>query len=185
MFSIEGIKTALQAKGTLREKLIFLSILKSEIAEMLVKEEIVDYIPVRKVETDTWYDAKAYRRLTRIEIDDLGRIAGWLESQYVLVENLISTTNNTTSNKLPETIVQSPEVFQETQSKKREYLPNKKYTPELFLAFQKKWDKLHSQKQAYDECTKEFQLEPGKFDSFIKQFRKWNVTKRGHLSREK
>ncbi len=54
---------------------------------------------------------------------------------------------------------------------KRQYLPNRKYTPEMFEFFQVEWDKLHNQQQAYDEVANKFGLDPDKADAFIRQFR--------------
>jgi len=55
----------------------------------------------------------------------------------------------------------------------KQYLPNRIYTAKMFVYFQKKWDKLRSQEQAYDKTTKEFALDPLKGESFIRQFRIW------------
>jgi hypothetical protein len=53
----------------------------------------------------------------------------------------------------------------------RLFLPNKKYTIDMFVYFEAKWDELHSQKVAYEKTAERFGLAPDKCDSFVRSYR--------------
>jgi hypothetical protein len=71
----------------------------------------------------------------------------------------------------------SQRLFDALLQRQRRYLPNKKYTDEMFEYFQQAYVRQNSQTPAYEETATEFGLDVHKQESFLVQYRLWSKSK--------
>ena len=173
MFSIEGVKGTLKNFETLQDKKAFLSRIKSQLLEMIIKGGIDEPFPVKDISTGKWFDAASFRSFSRQEIDQVENIIKWVESEYLLLENTQAAGETAQSSVNPHTPLANSGKAEKNQEFGPGYIPNRKYTDEQFEYFEHKWDELRSQQQAYDACVAIFKLDPNKLESFIRQYRRW------------